>query len=83
MMPNYNKESVRPLQWPHRMVSLYCVFYKPSSLMSFFSLLWWNPVVNPVQETLNLYLGFTLLSVDIFYFEEPSPLGCDTVLLGK
>jgi len=40
-------------------------------------------VVNPVQESLNLYLGFTLLSVDIFYFEEPSPLGCNTVLLGK
>jgi len=39
--------------------------------------------VNPVQETLNFYIGFTLLHVDIFYFEEPSPLGYDTVLLGK
>jgi len=41
MMPNYGKESVRPLHWPLWMVWVYCVFYKPSSLMSFFSLLWW------------------------------------------
>ena len=61
-MPNYNKESGKPLHWPLWLVSLYCVLCKPSLLMSLFSLLWWNPLVNPVQDTLKLLSKFHIVT---------------------